>query len=249
MTNPNNSPTDNWLIGSAQPMSESEWNDQRARAAADQARGITFGGGGSGSSQLQSNTASQDYTGETPAATENQQGYHYVVPRELNTRTYAGYNAWMTNPNRSLIDNWLIGGAKPMSEAEWNAQNGRAAADAARGVTFGGGEVPPPTSAQINAELNSLPKNQNALDNWFRTNSYTPEQMAAATGYSVADILNASNLAFSKLNEPTQTEAPVQQNVSTGVPGAPVGSFCAPWGNTVTWDYTGAQTDTYSPCQ
>ncbi len=42
----------------------------------------------------------------------------------------------------------------------------------------------------------------------------------------------------------SQTTAPSTQNV----PGVPVGSFCAPWGTTVTWDYLGAHTDTGRPC-
>lgn len=47
---------------------------------------------------------------------------------------------------------------------------------------------------------------------------------------------------------PAAAAAPAPAAAPQGVVGVPVGSFCAPWGNRVTYDFQGTHTDTGGPC-
>lgn len=142
-----------------------------------------------------------------------------------------------------------------------NAAN--AAYCAANGCAFslGGGSgsvaapAPVPSQASVNAQIQSdlasLSKgDQGALNQWLAAapGKYTPQQMASASGYNEADIISAITAARTAAT--AQAPAPISAPVvfAAPSPSGPVGSFCSPWGTTVTWDSTGAQSDTGGGC-
>lgn len=103
-------------------------------------------------------------------------------------------------------------------------------------------------NAQIQSDLASLPKgDQGALNQWLAAapGKYTPQQLSSASGYNEADIISAITAAKTAATAPAP--ATISAPVAVAAP-APVGSFCSPWGTTVTWDSTGAQSDTGGGC-
>lgn len=66
----------------------------------------------------------------------------YETWASMSTETYAQYVTKMQAAKSDPTAAWLAGGASPLTESDWTAQNARAGADKARGVMFGGGDSP-----------------------------------------------------------------------------------------------------------
>lgn len=76
---------------------------------------------------------SHPYSQSNPSANSN---YNNIADMPVNN--YAQYQQKMSAASNDPTANLLYGGGS-VSESDWNAQNARAQADKARGVTFGGG--------------------------------------------------------------------------------------------------------------